>query len=117
MTIIEIVSANVHLLEEFIKHDFSPTFRYFQHKTVDNIVKNHYKTILYVKDNLPIGYAHIDYDVIHDMYWVGCCVVSQYRNQGIGKTLLQHLIDYYIQSDISTLHLTVDKNNKHAIQL
>lgn len=117
MTIIDIDSSNIHLLEEFIKHDFSPTFRYFQHKTPEEIIKNHCKTILLLTDATPIGYAHIDYDIIHDMYWLGCCVVSHYRNQGIGKTLLQQLTDYYIQSDIDTLHLTVDKHNKHAIQL
>jgi GNAT superfamily N-acetyltransferase len=117
MAIVEIVSSNTHLLEEFIKHDFSPTFRYFQHKTVENIVKNHHKTILYVKDNLPIGYAHIDYDVMHDMYWVGCCVVSHHRNQGIGTKLFEKIIDYFNKSTISTLYLSVDIDNIPAIKL
>jgi N-acetylglutamate synthase-like GNAT family acetyltransferase len=117
MDTIEIDSSNIHVLEKFMTHDFTPSFRYFTNKTADDVIKNHYKTIVLVKEGSAIAYAHIDYDAIHDMFWLGCCVISTYRNQGIGTKVVKTILDYFIASDITSLFLTVDKENEYAIKL
>jgi len=117
MSIIEITNSNIHYLENFMKNNFLPTFRYFVNHDIDYIKKYHYKTILYIKNEIAIGYAHIDYDIVNNKYWIGICVLSNYCGKGIGTKLLKQLIDYFNNAHFDNLYLTVDKPNIIAYKL
>jgi GNAT superfamily N-acetyltransferase len=117
MTIIEIDSSTIVYLDLFIKNEFPSTFRYFNNKTSEQIIKNHYKTVLYIDNNIPVGYAHIDYDIVNDKYWFGMCVISSHQKKGIGKKLIEIILEYYTNSNIDVLYLTVDKENTIAYNL
>jgi ribosomal protein S18 acetylase RimI-like enzyme len=111
MSIVEITDPNNNYLIDFLKNDFPITFRYFNNKTSEQIIKNHYKTLLYLENEKSVGYAHIDYDIINNKYWFGICVLSGYYGKGIGTKLITKILEYFKDSDIETLHLTVDKSN------
>lgn len=111
MSVIEITNSNIEYLTIFIKNTFPSTFRYFNNKTPEIIIKNHYKTLIYIEDNIPIGYTHIDYDIINNKYWFGICILSEHHGKGIGTKLIKNMLDVFINSNIDTLHLTVDKTN------
>jgi hypothetical protein len=118
MSFIEITTNNLQYLADFIKiNTFPSTFRYFNNKTPDMIIKNHYKTLLYTIDDICVGYGHIDYDIINNKYWFGVCVIDSYHGKGIGKKLTTKLIEYYNTSNIDKLHLTVDKSNHIAYNM
>lgn len=111
MTIIEITHSNINYFYNFLQNDFPTTFRYFNNKTAEQVLRNHYKTILYLYNDIPVGYAHIDYDNINNKYWFGLCVISKYQNMGIGTKLIKEIINYLNNSTIDILYLTVDKSN------
>lgn len=117
MSIIEITVDNLHILNRFIENTIPLSFRYFNNKSVEQIITNHYKTILYIAKDAPVGYGHIDYDIANDKYWVGLCVLPEYQGIGIGKSLLNKILDYFKDSDIDSIHLSVDKNNLIAVRL
>jgi hypothetical protein len=100
-----------------MKNNFLPTFRYFINHDIDYIKKYHYKTILYIENEIAIGYAHIDYDIINNKYWIGICVLSNYCGKGIGTKLIKQIIDYFNNAHFDNLHLTVDKTNIIAYKL
>jgi RimJ/RimL family protein N-acetyltransferase len=117
MSLIEITKSNIYLLEHFLENTIPTTFRYFNNKTAEQIIKNHYITILYIENEKPIGYAHIDYDIINNKYWFGICVLSDYCGKGIGTKLIKKILTTFNSSDIDTLYLTVDKINTIAYNL
>ncbi len=111
MSIIEVTPANINYLINFLKNDFPITFRYFNNKTAEQIIKNHYKTLIYIEGDIPVGYAHIDYDIVNNKYWFGICVLSSHYGKGIGTQLITKILEYFKDSNIDILHLTVDKTN------
>lgn len=113
--IIEITEENKYLLDYFIeKNEIPTTFRYFNKRTSD-VIKNHILTILLLENNLPIGYAHIDYD--EDKYWFGICILEKYHGKGFGKQMIEYIINNEKIKKITNIYLTVDKINKVAINL
>ena len=117
MTIIELTKSNIFLLNNFLENRIPSTFRYFNNKTPEQIIKNHYKTIIYMDNEIPVGYAHIDYDIINDKYWFGICVISEYCGKGIGTKLINRILECFKDSNIDILHLTVDKSNLVAYNM
>lgn len=114
MSVIEITQINIQYLEAFLNNTFPSSFRYFINKTSYDIIKNHYKTLLYIDNEAPIGYAHIDYDIVNNKYWFGICVLSEYQQHGIGTTLIKRVLEIFKESNIDSLYLTVDKSNSVA---
>jgi len=116
--IIEINDSNIHLLLEFLSNSLPSSFRYFQTRTIDTI-KNHVLTLLLVKDGIPIGYSHIDYDIHSDRYWFGICILHCYHNQGYGNFMMNYILsDSKIkQINNNNIYLTVDNDNIYAIKL
>lgn len=104
----EIDKNNVHLLDQFLQNKLPSTFRYFNSRTSD-IIKNHIVTLLMVNNNVPIAYAHVDYD--GTKYWLGICVLEEYQGNGYGKQIVEHIINHAKVKLIPALFLTVDKNN------
>ena len=54
--------------------------------------------------------------VSNDIPEIGIAVESEYRNKGVGSTLLQRLIDEATRQDIVKLSLSVDRDN-HAVRM
>ena len=44
------------------------------------------------------------------------CVKSNHQNNGIGKLLFNHIVDYAKSEDVSSIQLTVSEFNKNAIK-
>jgi ribosomal protein S18 acetylase RimI-like enzyme len=117
MSIEEITSDNITYLNSFLNHSFPPTFRYFSDKSPCDIIKNHYKTLMYIDNDFPLGYAHIDYDIVNDTHWFGLCVLPEYHGKGIGTKLILKTLEYFHHANFNSLHLTVDKTNIIAYNL
>jgi perosamine synthetase len=104
---------NKELLSEYIKTIDTHFFRYYNNRPVD-IIKNHVITVLLQKNNITVGYAHVDFE---NHYWIGIYLDLNYRNIGVGKILLSYLIYLSKQHNITELQLSVDTNNTRAIAL
>jgi ribosomal protein S18 acetylase RimI-like enzyme len=113
--IIEITEKNKQLLNNFILNNTLPdTFRYFNKRTID-VINNHIITLILIVDNLPVGYAHIDYD--DNKYWFGICIINKYQGKGYGKKLMEYIFNDEKIKNIDKIYLTVDKINTIAIKL
>lgn len=114
---IEITSETISYLIQFLENTFPPTFRYFYNKTVSQVIQNHYKTIIILDENIPVAYAHIDYDIANDKHWIGLCVLERAQKKGLGTQLMTIILNYFKQSTFNKLYLSVDKTNTVAINL
>ena len=103
--------ATEDALTQFRNNPIPSTFRHFGHHSVKECLADHTLTILAYSENEPVGYAHID------NAWIGICVLPQHQGRGIGKALLQFLIDYARGSENTLLRLTVDTTNEPAISM
>ena len=112
--IIEITENNNYLLNEFLNNSIPGTFRYFNKRSI-NVIKNHIITLILIDDNLPVGYAHIDYD--DDKYWFGVCILDNYQGKGYGKKIMEYIFNNERVKNIDNIYLTVDKVNYIAISL
>lgn len=112
--IVEINETNNYLLNDFLNNNIPSTFRYFNKRTVD-VIKNHIITIILMNDNVPIGYAHIDYD--DNKYWFGICILSNFQGKGYGKKIMEYIFNHEKIKNIDKIYLTVDKINTIAIKL
>ena len=112
--IIEITENNNYLLNDFLNNSIPGTFRYFNKRSI-NVIKNHIITLILIDDNLPVGYAHIDYD--DDKYWFGVCILDNYQGKGYGKKIMEYIFNHERIKNIDNIYLTVDKVNYIAISL
>lgn len=117
MNIIELKQDNVHYLSRFMANEFPSTFRYFNNKTAEQVTKYHHTTVLAIDDDVPVGYAHIDYDIANGSYWFGICVLPSHQLKGIGSLLIKNILEKFQHSTMEVLMLSVDKDNKIAIHL
>jgi len=111
--IIEIDESNNHYLPTFLVNDIPSTFRYFKTRSV-NILKNHILTIMLLDTELPIGYAHIDYQ---DKYWLGICILDAYQGNGLGNKMMEYILNHEKIKVLDDIYLTVDSTNENAIKL
>ncbi len=113
--IVEITENNNNLLQDFISNNKLPnTFRYFNKRTID-VIKNHLITIILLDNELPVGYAHIDFD--DNKYWFGICILENYQGMGNGKKMMEYIFNNEKIKNIENIYLTVDKININAINL
>ena len=112
--IIEITENNNYLLNDFLNNSIPGTFRYFNKRSI-NVIKNHIITLILIDDNLPVGYAHIDYD--DNKYWFGVCILENYQGKGYGKKIMEYIFNHERIKNIDNIYLTVDKVNYIAISL
>ena len=90
------------------------SFRYFKNREL-SVLQSHIITILFYHNSKPIGYGHIDYD--QNIYWLGVCVSDKYLGLGIGRNIVNHLIQKSRRLKINQICLSVDKSNSSAIKL
>jgi perosamine synthetase len=116
INIININKSNIHLLSQFISNPLPSSFRYFESRPVD-VIENHEITLLLMNGEIPIGYAHIDYDKNSDRSWFGICILPNYHNKGYGNFLMKNIILKCKNKNLNTIYLTVDNSNTYAIKL
>ena len=114
--LITVSTNNFKLIGEFVTNlgRSRDTFRYFDKRDF-NVFKNHIITYLYIKDNKPVGYGHLDKD--DDTVWLGVAVLPGYYKMGIGNLIVQELLKVARKEQLNEVFLTVDNYNKKAIEL
>ena len=113
LNIIEIDNNNIDYLNKFLLNNLPSTFRYFNTRNID-IIKNHIITIILLDDEVPVGYAHIDYE---NKYWLGICILEEYQGKGFGKKVMEYIFNNEKIKNINEIYLSVDKINENAIKL
>lgn len=114
---LEIRKMSLEDLEEIaptLETDFDDFWNY-------NIIKsellNENSTLFIAKSNYSIvAFAGI-WQVVDIMHLNDIVVAKKFRNQGIGKILLNHIINYTKEQNINELTLEVRQDNLPAINL
>lgn len=116
MNIITIKQNNIELLKYFVDNmgNSVKTFRYFQKRPL-NCIKNHLITYIFLENNEPVAYGHLDAD--NGDIWLGVCVKENKQKQGLGHKMISELINFAKNNKIYLLNLSVDDNNLNAIKL
>jgi ribosomal protein S18 acetylase RimI-like enzyme len=109
-------SDSLQLLENFIGklEDASSTFRYFNKRDI-NIVKKHVVSYLVLYNEVPVAYGHLE--KVDAVVWLGVCVLPNFQGRKIGTLIMNDLIRKAKKKKIPKIYLTVDKENKSAINL
>lgn len=96
--------------------DSLKTFRYFEKRHFD-ILKNHCHTIImYDPKGSPIGYGHLDPCSVGKI-WLGICLRHDCTGRGLGKSIMQNLLDYADKNSIEEVNLSVDISNPRGKNL
>jgi len=106
-----------NLVKDFILNSGNSvmTFRYFNNRSY-NVIYNHLVTyLLYDDSGFPIGYGHLEFE--GDKHWLGIAISEKYKGLGLGTKMITKLIDFASEKKILTIFLTVDVENKNAINL
>ena len=112
--IVEIDETNHHYITTFLSNNIPSTFRYFKSRSID-IIKNHVLTIVLLNEQqIPIGYAHIDYE---NKYWLGICILDAYQGKGLGNKMMEYILNHEKITVLNDIYLTVDSTNENAIKL
>ena len=114
MKYIQITRDNVELLSKFTSSEISGHFRYFNHRDVNVCVEQHTYTVVGYIDDVAVSYGHLDYE---DRYWLGICVLEEFRGKGYGKDMMKHLINMAKKKNLPEINLTVDIDNIAGINL
>ena len=116
MNLVSVHKENIHLLKTFIENigEASKSFRYFNTRTID-VIDNHLVTILLLENEFPVAYGHLDSE--KNTVWLGICVLPAFSGKGYGKMIMEKLIAAAKKMQIVEISLTVDKDNKKAINL
>ncbi|MBK1438369.1 GNAT family N-acetyltransferase [Parapedobacter sp. ISTM3] len=90
------------------------SFRYFNKRSF-SVIQNHKLTVILYFNGEPCGYGHLDEE--DDKIWLGLMIVESFKRKGLGKRLLEYLLDYADSGQVSEIFLSVDKSNQAAISL
>jgi len=110
----QITRDNISLLSKFTSSEISTHFRYFNHRDVKTCVEQHTYTVIGYNNDEAVSYGHLDYE---GKYWLGICVLEEFRGKGYGKDMMKHLIDIAKKKNLPEINLTVDVDNIAAISL
>lgn len=113
---ISVNHSNIDLLHKFIGNlgEAAISFRYFSKRGVEAI-DNHLLTILYLENNVPIGYGHLDKS--DGEVWLGIAIIPSFQGKGIGNQIMDYLLKTAQSLSLKTIALTVDNSNINAIEL
>ncbi|MEP1032784.1 GNAT family N-acetyltransferase [Ekhidna sp.] len=89
-------------------------FRYFGKRPI-NVIDNHVKTLIVKKKEQVIGYGHLDPE--KEKLWLGICVAERFKGKGIGRMILEELLDSAKYLNHDEIWLSVDNDNFGAITL
>lgn len=109
-------TKHIHLLEACIANlgNARKHFRYFDKRPL-SIIQNHLVTAIILCDGEAIGYGHLDND--NDIIWLGIAIAENFQGKGLGKKMMQFLIDNAIKNNVQKISLTVDEDNFAAVKL
>lgn len=104
------------LLEQFISAagESLNSFRYFAQRELSSL-ENHLCTLLICKSGKPLAYGHLDRE--KDTTWLGIAVVDEARGKGLGSMMMQQLINQAHENKVQDIRLSVDNDNRAAIDL
>lgn len=113
---LEIKTADVNLVNQFLLNAGSSllTFRYFEKRSPE-IIQNHLKTNVLIRDEKVIGYCHLERE--KDKVWLGIAIAESQLGMGFGLYLINALLNSARKLQIKLLYLSVDKVNFGAIKL
>lgn len=116
ITIKVINTDNLDILQEFVDNigDSVKSFRYFSTRQL-SIISNHLLTIVVLVDEKPVGYGHLDQE--KDVIWLGIAVTENNKGKGLGKLIMNFLIDYADTQKINEICLSVDLENTVAVEM
>ena len=114
--ILKVNQNHKDLLQNFILHlgNASNSFRYFSKRGIEAI-DNHLITLLYLHDEKPVGYGHLD--KFENEIWLGIALVPEFQGQGISHQIMDYLILHAKELKLESIALTVDNDNYTAIEL
>lgn len=92
----------------------SKQFRYFNSRDF-KVLESHVYTILVLDNEIPIGYGHLDKE--KDFIWLGISVIPNFHNKGVGKLIMNTLIQKAKILNLIEIYLTVDTDNINARML
>jgi GNAT superfamily N-acetyltransferase len=113
---VNVSKNNIILLENFVIEmgAASNTFRYYDKRSL-NVIENHMTTLLLLDDGIPAAYGHLERE--NNVVWLGICVLPLRWGQGLGKYVIEKLIESAKELKETSINLTVDKTNLSAISL
>ncbi len=113
---ITINSENISLLSAFLDNAGGSlkTFRYFDKRPLSSI-SNHLYTTVYMFEDQPVGYGHLDQE--GDVVWLGIAVKEGLTGKGIGKKIMDKLLQKGRKLEIKKIRLSVDADNTPAVKL
>jgi ribosomal protein S18 acetylase RimI-like enzyme len=113
---IKVNQGNTDLLQNFILHlgNASNSFRYFSKRGIEAI-DNHLITLLYLHDEAPVGYGHLD--KFDNEIWLGIAIIPEFQGKGISHQIMDQLILNAKEFQLESIALTVDNDNFTAIEL
>lgn len=112
----KITTENKDLLNEFLDtiEVSKKSFAYYESRDL-SCLKNHLVTLLYTIEGHPVAYGHLDFD--GERVWLGICVSDDHHGRGYGHRMMNDLIDFSKENEVSQIYLSVYKENKVAISL
>ncbi len=112
----EINQNNIYLLEQFLDQagDSLLSFRYFNKRPL-SVIENHVSTCLYLEDGKPLCYGHLDKE--ENTVWLGIAVVAGQTGKGLGRKMMNYLVERGKELKLESIQLSVDKGNIVAQKL
>ncbi|SOD95106.1 GNAT family N-acetyltransferase [Spirosoma fluviale] len=112
-----IQTENIDLVKDFLLElgSGAESFRYFDKRPVETVLKHVLAVVLTDETNKPIAYGHLDRE--GENLWLGIAVAEKAQGLGLGKKVMEYLIKYAQNKKEKSIALTVDKNNLRAIKL
>ncbi|MEQ9287545.1 MAG: GNAT family N-acetyltransferase [Cyclobacteriaceae bacterium] len=117
MKLVPISRINQHLVEMFLSKAGNSlvSFRYFSTRPI-SVIDKHLVTYMILDDNgMPVCYGHLDEE--DGVVWLGVAVISSKTGEGLGKKMIECLVEYGRLNKIKEIGLSVDANNVNAIRL
>ncbi|MCX6214046.1 GNAT family N-acetyltransferase [Spirosoma sp.] len=110
-------AENINLVNDFLRElgNGVATFRYFDKRPVETVLKHVLAVILTDETGKPVAYGHLDRE--GESLWLGIAVAEKAQGLGLGKKMMDYLISYAISKKEQSIVLTVDRTNLKAIKL
>lgn len=113
---VQLHSGNYEHLHLFLKDagDSLDSFRYFDKRPI-SIVLNHLYCGLFFIEGEAVAYGHLEKE--SEIVWLGIAVKANLKGQGLGKKMIEHLVQKARELKLKRVRLSVDNENISAIFL
>jgi ribosomal protein S18 acetylase RimI-like enzyme len=116
MQFVRVDGSNLQKVQRFLCKAGSSleTFRYFSARPL-SVVNHHLCTWLIEDDDQVEGYGHLDQD--GGDVWLGVAITESSRGKGLGRAMMQRLVESADELGLRAVRLSVDNSNTVAIRL